>query len=170
MQARQKNAFTLVELMVVAIIVAILAAVAIPLMSGNVQRAIATEATSALGMIRSNLRAMKAETGDYTVKPGGEDLAAGPVAGEVPDIVEDDLDGHYFSHHCYEIELTDLDDARGADYTGPAHEVRIVAYGADSEPDFSPGAAKVADITYSMFEDGTIEKSTDGGTTWVNVQ
>ena len=40
----RKAGFTLVELMVVAIIVAILAAVSIPLMSGNKRRAAATEA------------------------------------------------------------------------------------------------------------------------------
>ena len=62
---KNKAGFTLVELMVVAVIVAILAAVAIPLMSANKNRAIMTEAEAALGTIRSALRAQYAETGAY---------------------------------------------------------------------------------------------------------
>ena len=50
--------FTLVELMVVAVIVAILAAVAIPLMSANKTRAMATEAEAGCGTIRTAFRAM----------------------------------------------------------------------------------------------------------------
>ena len=64
---KSKDGFTLVELMVVAVIVAILAAVAIPLMSANKNRAIMTEAEAALGTIRSVLRAQYAETGRYDV-------------------------------------------------------------------------------------------------------
>ena len=161
-----KKKFTLVELMVVAIIVAILAAVAIPLMSGNVQRAIATEATAALGMIRSNLRAMYAETGDYTTPPSGTAFNDGDlVAGNVPDILAEDLDGHYFSHDCYEIDFDRL-----TDENSETHDIRIVCDGDDSDDTVAPAADKAAGILYAIYEDGTIEKSTDAGTTWTIVQ
>lgn len=103
MKTNRKAGFTLVELMVVAIIVAILAAVAIPLMSANKKRAAATEGEAGLGTIRSALRAMYAETGFYNQKPDGNSLGAGSVAGVVPGIATNDLLGAYFNDSHYSI-------------------------------------------------------------------
>jgi prepilin-type N-terminal cleavage/methylation domain-containing protein len=61
MNRNSKAGFTLVELMVVAIIVAILAAVSIPLMSANKKKAIATEGQAGCSSIRTALRVMQAE-------------------------------------------------------------------------------------------------------------
>ena len=61
MNRKNKLGFTLVELMVVAIIVAILAAVAIPLMSGNKKKAQATEAQAGAGTIKTLVRIMQAQ-------------------------------------------------------------------------------------------------------------
>jgi prepilin-type N-terminal cleavage/methylation domain-containing protein len=55
--------FTLIELMIVVIIVAVLAAVGIPLLQGNVERAKLTEAVAGLGTIRTAVRAKIAEVG-----------------------------------------------------------------------------------------------------------
>ena len=58
---RNKAAFTLIELLVVVIIVAILAAVGVPLLSANVRRARASEAESGIGAIRTGVRAYQSE-------------------------------------------------------------------------------------------------------------
>lgn len=102
MRSRQSG-FTLVELMVVAIIVAILAAVAIPLMSGNKKRAMGTEAEAALGTVRSQLRAMYAETGSYLVKPDKTALGVGSVT-NVPLVSASDMQGRYWNPDGYTID------------------------------------------------------------------
>jgi len=97
-----KKGFTLVELMVVAVIVAILAAVAIPLMSGNKKRAMATEAEAALGSVRTALRAMYAETKAYDKDPNGTTIS-GSVT-NIPGVTAEDLEGKYFKAANYSIE------------------------------------------------------------------
>ena len=98
---KNKSGFTLVELMVVAVIVAILAAVAIPLMSGNKKRAMATEAEAALGSIRTALRAMYAETKAYNTDPNGTTIS-GSVT-NIPGVTAEDLEGKYFKSTDYDI-------------------------------------------------------------------
>ena len=103
MKTRQKKAgFTLVELMVVAIIVAILAAVAIPLMTGNKDRAMATEGQAGCTTIATQLRMHWAEHDNYTGVASPTDLK-GIRAG--------DLNGTYFDDGSYALTtLTDGDD------------------------------------------------------------
>ena len=97
----RKAGFTLVELMVVAVIVAILAAVAIPLMSANKNRALMTEAEAALGTIRSALRAQYAETGKYNEDINGNAIVANSSVTAIPGISAGDLDGRWWSEECY---------------------------------------------------------------------
>jgi prepilin-type N-terminal cleavage/methylation domain-containing protein len=103
MKKRNRSGFTLVELMVVAIIVAILAAVAIPLMSGNKKRAMATEGESGLGTMRTALRAMYAETGAYNQTANASALSAGMAATNIPGIGAGDLNGKYFGEGNFSI-------------------------------------------------------------------
>jgi len=107
MKANRKNkksGFTLVELMVVAIIVAILAAVAIPLMSGNTERAMATEGQTGCGAVANALRMHWVEHGNYTGISAPTDLT-GLSAG--------DLNGTYFNDGSYDLTAT----TDGDDYT-----------------------------------------------------
>ncbi len=96
--------FTLVELMVVAVIVAVLASVAVPLMGGGRKRAMVSEAQAALGMARSCLRAMYAETRDYSRTPNGDTLSAGDPLTLIPGVSTGALAGKYFAESDYTIQ------------------------------------------------------------------
>lgn len=107
----QMRHFTLIELMIVAIIVAILAAVAVSLMRGNTKRAMATEAESTMGMIRTALRANYAETNDYSLLPTGSSIATDCSnlpgikwrTGARTDSNVGDLDGTYWDQGRYTL-------------------------------------------------------------------
>ncbi len=94
MNKKSKAGFTLVELMVVAIIVAILAAVAIPLMTGNKKRAMASEAQAALGTLRTQMSVYKAEKGAFPTL-----LTAILPTGSK------ELDGTYFKTSDYSLSV-----------------------------------------------------------------
>ena len=144
MKRRQnKSGFTLVELMVVAIIVAVLAAVAIPLMSANKKRAMATEAQAGLGTMRSQIRAMYAETDRYDVDINGDTINNGAAATDIPGILADDLDGRFFSEQCYSIRTV-----------GDTNYV-FEADGSVAGGNDAPKAADVDDIVIIMDEQGT---------------
>lgn len=56
----KKSGFTLVELMIVAAIIAILAAIIVPMMASNKDRAIAAEASNILGMVATECKVIYA--------------------------------------------------------------------------------------------------------------
>ncbi|MEN6333099.1 MAG: prepilin-type N-terminal cleavage/methylation domain-containing protein [Phycisphaerales bacterium] len=90
---RIRRAFTMVELMVVVLIVGILAAVAIPMMTGRSDASKWSEAKTAMGVIASALR---------TYAIGKADFSGAPTLAELG-IRDTDLDGTYFSHEAYAI-------------------------------------------------------------------
>jgi len=95
MKTSKKGGFTLIELMVVAVIVAILAAVLIPLIAGNKDRAMATEGQAGISAIRTAIRVYEAE---YSLLPTSK--ASGDID-DLPGIGEHDLDGTYFNNGSY---------------------------------------------------------------------
>ncbi len=140
----RKSGFTLVELMVVAIVVSILAAVAIPMMMRNRQRAMITEAEAGLGMMRSALRAMYSETRAYNRTQTGAALVVGSAASDIPGIEAGNLNGRYFDDGAYSITAIAEDS-----YT-------LAAQGDDSG---ASEADEVAGIIIRLDQDGTISRT-----------
>jgi len=109
MKPAQSQGFTLVEMMIVAIIVAILAAVGVAMMRGHTTRAMATEAYGAMGTIRTALRVNYAETNDYGKLPDGTVIAADCT--NLPGVrpryppTPGDLDGRYWDQDCYTLSF-----------------------------------------------------------------
>ena len=95
---KSRKGFTLIELMIVVIIVAVLAAVIVPLMTSRVNKAKWSEAKAAMSQIATALRAYVAENETITtviVSPGGGGASLGFKANE--------LDGKYFATSDYSI-------------------------------------------------------------------
>jgi type IV pilus assembly protein PilA len=142
MRSKQnKRGFTLVELMVVAVIVAILAAVAIPLMTANKKRAMATEAEAGLGVVRTALRAMYAESGSYALNATGGTVAA---IADITGLNMGDLDGRWFDHASYSL---------------PTHTVSNYSIVANGSASTAPKAAEVSSITITLGTDGTFGRT-----------
>jgi type IV pilus assembly protein PilE len=95
---RSSKGFTMVELLVVLIILAILAAVATPIYLANVNRARAAEAVAGMSLIRQAIR-------EYTVShPAGVTLPMADITAALPAGVEVDLGvTKYFSNAAYSV-------------------------------------------------------------------
>jgi prepilin-type N-terminal cleavage/methylation domain-containing protein len=93
-QMRRKQAFTLVELMIVVTIVAILALVAIPLYSQNTIGAIMSEGVSGAGTVKTAERVYFSQNGAYGTLA---QLVAVNVIGAT------DLNGKYFQQANYQV-------------------------------------------------------------------
>ena len=102
LQLKKRSAFTLIELLVVVIIVAILAAVGVPMLSANVQRARASEAEAGLGTVRTALRAYFAENQTY-VGAALTNIIGLNVDQSGAGSLDDDLDGRWFSDDAYAL-------------------------------------------------------------------
>lgn len=85
------------ELMVVAIIVAILATVTVPIINSNRRRAWATEAQTGCGSVRTAMRILLAADGQYPA------LTDAPVYPSIAGIAEDEFDGAFFRTSDYRV-------------------------------------------------------------------
>lgn len=92
--------FTIIELTLVVVLVAIFAAISVPIMSENVNRARRAEAIGAMGIIRDAERAIMFDTGSFVaVAPG----AFGTTAGINRYIATGDLNGKYYNDANYSV-------------------------------------------------------------------
>ena len=108
----RRKGFTLVELMVVILIVGILAAVAIPLMQGRIDKAKWSEANATAGTIRTAIRAYAAETSVGTAQGLAASLADAGTQSALG-FNNSDLEGTYFEAACYSIDSVNANGIAG---------------------------------------------------------
>ena len=124
---KNKVGFTLIELLVVVIIVAVLAAVGIPLLSGNIDRARLSEADAGLGTLRTSSRAVFAEKASFASIPTGNAITS---AGPALSLKAGDLSGRFFGDGDYSIVTANATQfcatavGSGVDGTPPTGAVR----------------------------------------------
>ena len=99
-----KKGFTLIELMVVVLIVAILAAVAIPILRGRIDAAKWSEGRAMLGSMATAIRAYAAENGTTAANPTLDFLQGTTSLG----FAAGDLTGTYFVDGDFSITSVDL--------------------------------------------------------------
>ena len=100
---RRKNAFTMIELMIVLVIVGILAAAAVPIYRSFVSRAYTAEIISACSTVKSAAELHKAQTGDWPA-----DVAALENAGLLSS--DDFANMTYVTYDASAITLDTTDD------------------------------------------------------------
>ena len=105
--------FTLIELMVVILIVGVLAAAAVPLMRGRIDRSKWTEANAAAGSIRTAMKTYLMETGN-TVTGSLTNASVQQALG----IQSGDLTGSYFVAADYNIDSVSIDGVAVITVTG----------------------------------------------------
>lgn len=88
--------FSLVELMIVILIIGVLAAVAVPIYRGGIQKAVRAEGEAALGAIRNEVRAYYGEWGVYPTEELGQIMNQ-----DWHDIQPGELDGNSFTEMSY---------------------------------------------------------------------
>jgi type IV pilus assembly protein PilA len=103
MKMNYRKGFTLVELMVVILIVGILAAVAIPLMQGRIDKAKWSEANATAGTIRTAIRAYSAETSLATAQGLAGETMDDATTQAALGFTATDLEGVYFTASDYTI-------------------------------------------------------------------
>ena len=118
---KNRDGFTLIELMVVLIIIAILAVAAVPTYMYFVHRAYESEAAASLGAIKTALIVYKAEHGGDFVGAGFGDPWA-----ELGITTGDFGDNKWFTYECFALESTSADFTAWADGSKSATETSKV--------------------------------------------
>ncbi len=102
----KRNAFTMVELMIVIVIVAILAAVVTPMLRGRMEKAKWSEAMAGCSAIATAVRSWAAENSGSTSTPTTPTL-------DQLGFTTEDLDGKYFDKGNYVIDSASYNPATG---------------------------------------------------------
>ena len=172
-----KKGFTMVELLVVLVIVAVLAAVATPLYLANTQRARASEAIAALGLIRQAQRDYNVNHNTYFDITGGNiqnalpsSVTAGVPTPATAGVAVNMGTAQYFSNAAFSVDATAPASAR---FTTPGPvDFLITANGANSVAcsgvltDCAVKDTEITNYRLEMDNSGRIFVSYDGGTTW----
>lgn len=182
---RNKKGFTMVELLVVLVIVAILAAVATPIYLANVQRSRASEAVATMALIRQALRDYQINANTYFDIASDEvQLPLPPIAditlatGVLANAAGIDVDAgvsQYFSNASFTVDSVNQDvDGDSGDYLTPNTVDFLVSVdGSDSvqctlagDTNCATNQGEVNDYRLEMDNSGRIMISYDAGTTW----
>lgn len=130
--------------MIVVTIVGVLATVAIPMFQIVPERTKATEAMTALGLIRSAMRIYYAEHGTFINTTHFRD--GNPVtSGGMLDVKSTDLDGRYFSAECYTFN--------------GAPTASTFTVNCDGSASTAPCGSEVLTISVSMDHNGDIART-----------
>ena len=109
----KSTGFTLIELMVVILIVAVLAAAAIPLMRGRIDQSKWSEANASAGAIRNAVKTYFMDTGNI-ITGDLDDAAVQQALG----MQSGDLTGSYFTASDYTIDSVNSDGVAVITVTG----------------------------------------------------
>ena len=109
----KSTGFTLIELMVVILIVAVLAAAAIPLMRGRIDQSKWSEANASAGAIRNAVKTYFMDTGNI-ITGDLDDTAVQQALG----MQSGDLTGSYFTASDYTIDSVNSDGVAVITVTG----------------------------------------------------
>lgn len=129
--------------MIVSVIVAILAAVAVPLMTPNKKCAMATEAETGLGLLRMALRTLYAESGAYNRDRSGATISVGSIS-NIPGVSLIDLSGRWFNVPAYDLQMV------------AANTFTVRCRGSQST---TSNATDVADLTVTLDEIGNFVRT-----------
>ncbi|NQV30754.1 MAG: prepilin-type N-terminal cleavage/methylation domain-containing protein [Candidatus Marinimicrobia bacterium] len=102
-QTKNRQGFSLIELMIVIVISGVLAAIGIAIFNKNIVEAKRTEAVASIGTIRRQLRLYYAAEGTYPLAPAFTKVVGKPWN----DIKPGELTGRYFSDTHYRYRSYD---------------------------------------------------------------